>query len=242
MAHRSLYSSENRLLTGLSASDFKTFQPFLELVKLESGTVICGLNHACQHAYFPTSGVISLVGMSREGFGVEIGMVGQEGFLGLNILLGKPTLLYQALVQHSGEALRVQAEAFINIVHQHPLLRTYFLAYCRVRLAQVAQAAICNRFHPLEQRLCRWLLSAQDRVQSNRLPFTQELLSELLGGRRPTVGTATNHLEKTGLIECQRGQIIILDRPAMEQAACECYEVVKKELEDFVRSSPCRRG
>jgi CRP-like cAMP-binding protein len=233
---------ENQLLNGLPAQDARFFQPLLERVKLESGTVICGLNHACLHAYFPTSGVISLVGMSREGLGVEIGMVGREGFLGLNILLGKPTLLYQAIVQHPGEALRVQAEAFIKIADQHPLLRAYFLAYCRVRLAQVAQAAICNRFHPLEQRLCRWLLSAQDRVQSARLPLTQELLSDLLGGRRPTVGTATNHLEKTGLIECQRGQIIILDRPAMERAACECYEVVKKELEDFVRSAPGRRG
>ncbi|MGQ0810393.1 MAG: Crp/Fnr family transcriptional regulator [Nitrospiraceae bacterium] len=212
-------------------------KPHIELVTLRRGAVLCAGNERLPHAYFPTHGVISLVGTCEEGLGVEIGMVGREGFLGLNIMIGKPTQPYHSIVPHTGEALRLPADALHNIVQQRQAIRDGLLSYARVRIAQLTQSAICNRFHPLEQRLCRWLLSAQDRVHSNRLPLTQEFLSQMVGGRRPSVGKVTNSLQEAGLIEYHRGQLTILNRKALEQAACECYQIVKNEIDDLLKES-----
>jgi CRP-like cAMP-binding protein len=206
----------------------------LEPVTLHRGQVLCGINTELKFIYFPTESVVSLVGATADGLGVEIGMVGREGYIGLSLILGRPVRLYQAVVQHEGVALRVPASVLLKAMRDRPTLREELLTYSLIRFAQFAQSAICHRFHTLEQRLCRWLLSLHDRVRSPRLPLTHEFISDLIGGRRPTVGTIANQLEKEGLIAYQRGSLTILNRRGLEQRTCECYHVVRQELRDVL--------
>lgn len=206
---------------------------WLEATTLKRGQVLCGMNTELKHMYFPTESVISLVGATADGLGVEIGMVGREGYIGLSLLFGRPVQLYQAVVQHDGHAWRLPAHHLTHALKDHPFLREELLKYSLIRFAQFAQSAICHRFHSLEQRLCRWLLSVQDRVRSPRLPVTHEFISNMIGGRRPTVGTIANGLEQASLIAYRRGSLTILNRKGLEQRACECYRIVRQEMHDL---------
>lgn len=206
----------------------------MDKMLLRRGLVICGMKTRLDYAYFPTEAVVSLVGETEDGLTVEIGMVGREGFVGLSLLFGRPVQLYRAVVQHQGDAWRVPTQALKQALQERPSLRDELLIYSQFRSAQFAQAAICHRFHSLRQRLSRWLLSLHDRVESRRFPLTHEVMAEMLGGRRPSVGTIVNGLEKEGLIEYQRGSLTILDRGRLERMACECYRVLRQEIQDFV--------
>lgn len=202
----------------------------MELVRLEQGLVIGVAHEPMDHAYFPVDAVISLVGMTLDGLGVEIGMVGRESYLGLPIVFGKPIHIYQSLVQHPGSVWRVPGTVLRTALHESPSLREHLLWHTNIRFIQLAQTSVCHRFHSLEQRLCRWLLSMQDRVYSNELHLTHEWLAQFIGGRRPTINTITNELKKAGVIQYRRGSLVILDRKALERLSCECYRLIAQEL------------
>lgn len=211
-------------------ADYGLLRPALEPAVLKSGTVLNGDHRTAKFVYFPIEAVISLVGSTADGLGVEIGMVGREGYIGLSVLLGHPLPLYQAVVLHGGAARRLPAHVLAQAMHEHPSLREDLLKYSPIRFAQFAQSAICHRFHTLEQRFCRWLLSLHDRVSGTRLPLTHEMISHAIGGRRPTVGTIANNLEKAGFIANRRGSLTIVNRRGLEHRACECYHVVRHEI------------
>lgn len=205
----------------------------METVSLPRGTVVGMPHEPVEYAYFPIEAVISLVGTTLDGLGVEIGMVGREGYLGLPILFGKPIHLYQAVVQFPGSARRIPGTVLLEALHKSRPLRDLLLRYSGVRFIQLAQMAVCHRFHPLEQRLCRWLLSVRDRVRAKELPLTHELLADLIGGRRPTVNTITTGLKKAGIVKYRRGSLVILNRTALEGRACECYRIIAQEIQNL---------
>lgn len=217
-------------MQSLSQPDYELLRRSMEPLSLTRGTVLGNLHDPVAHAYFPVEAVISLMGATLDGFGVEIGMVGREGYLGLPILLGKPVHMYRSIVQHTGAAWRISAAALQDSLEKRAVLRDRLLEYTSVRFVQFAQTAICHRFHSLEQRLCRWLLSIQDRVGFVEIHVTHEDLAELIGGRRPTINTITNALKKARVLEYRRGSLIILDRQDLERRACECYNIVAHEL------------
>jgi len=200
---------------------------------LTRGVLVGAVHAPVEHAYFPQDAVISLVGTALDGSGVEIGMVGREGCVGLPILFNKPVHLYQAIVQHGGTAWRLPGPALRDALHESPSLRNHLLRYTSVRFAQLAQSAVCHRFHSLEQRLCRWLLSVQDRMRSNEVRLTHEWLAQLIGGRRPTINTLITRLKKAGMLHYRRGSLVILDRTALESLSCECYRVIAQEIRDL---------
>jgi CRP-like cAMP-binding protein len=210
----------------------------MESVALSRGMVVGMTHEPFDYAYFPVEAIISLAGATLDGLSVEIGMVGHEGYLGLPILFGKPIHLYQATVQHHGSALRIPAGVLQEALHASHSLREQLLRYSSVRFVQLAQTAVCHRFHSLEQRLCRWLLSMHDRVRSDEIQLTHEALAQLIGGRRPTINMITNGLKKAGIVEYRRGSLVILDRIAMERLACECYRIMAQAIRDLSKPSP----
>lgn len=209
----------------------------MESVVLKRGVVVGMMHEPFDYAYFPIEAVISLAGSTRDGLSVEIGMVGREGYLGLPILFGKPIHLYQATVQHPGSSLRIPGGVLQDALHTSRSLREQLLRYTSVHFAQLAQTAVCHRFHSLEQRLCRWLLSMHDRVRGNEILLTHEGLAQLIGGRRPTINMITNGLKKAGIVESRRGSLVILDRTAMERLACECYRIIAQAIRDLSTST-----
>ncbi len=208
----------------------------MEPVSLKRGAVLGAVHEPLDYAYFPTEAVISLIGTTAEGLGVEIGMVGREGYLGLPILFGKPIHIYQSVVQHAGAAWQIPGPVLRNALHASRSLREHLLRYTSVRFVQLAQTAVCHRFHSLEQRLCRWLLSINDRVRSDEIRLTHESLAQLIGGRRPTINTITNGLKKTGALHYRRGSMAILDRTALQRRSCECYGIIAQEILDLENS------
>jgi CRP-like cAMP-binding protein len=210
----------------------------METVTLKRGMVLGMRHEPMDYAYFPVDAIISLVGGTIDGLGVEVGMVGQEGYVGLPILFGKPIHIYQSTVQHPGMLWRVPGTVLQDALHVSRSLREQLLRYTTVRFVQLAQTAVCHRFHPLEQRLCRWLLSVQDRLRSSEISLTHEWLGQLIGGRRPTISTITNDLRKSGVIELRRGSLVILDRTALEQLSCECYRIIAQEVRELSKPLP----
>lgn len=208
----------------------------MESVTLERGAVLGMTYEPVEYAYFPKEAVMSLVGTTLDGLGVEIGMVGREGYLGLPILFGKPVHMYQTIVEFPGTAYRVPGAILRDALHESRSLREHLLRHSSVRFAQLSQSAVCHRFHPLEQRLCRWLLSVHDRLRTNEIRLTHELLADLIGGRRPTINTIMNELKKSGVVEYRRGSLVILDRKALERLSCECYRVIAQEIRELFKT------
>ena len=219
----------NHLLALLPKEDYQRLSPQLEPVELELGKVIYQNAQQLEYLYFPTSAMVSLLYTMADGMTAEVGITGNEGVVGIALFLGGDTAPNQAVVQIAGAALRlgartVQEEFKRGEAFQHLLLR-----YTQALITQISQTAICNRLHPVEQRFCRWLLLSQDRVKSDKLEMTQELIATMLGGRRESVTVVAGRLQDRGFIQYTRGHIIILDRKGLEAAVCECYEVVKTE-------------
>jgi CRP-like cAMP-binding protein len=228
---------ENQLLSALPTEEYKRLLPNLEFVSLNFKQIIYAPDGPIDYVYFPNSGIISLVNVTEDGRTVEAGMVGKEGMAGIPVFLGADKMPCLAISQVVGEAVRMKADVFKREVTPGTSLYNLLLRYTQALLNQISQSVACNCLHPVEGRLCRWLLMCQDRVRSNQFMLTQELLAQMLGVRRASVSEVAATLQKAGLIRYSRGKITILDRERLEASCCECYRVVKQEFDRLLGST-----
>ena len=220
---------QNQLLAALPASEQQRWLPQLEPIDLALGQVLYESGTSMSYVYFPTNAIVSLLYVLEDGASAEIAVVGFEGLVGISIFMGGGSTPSRAVVQSAGSGYRMRAEAMKEeFAHSGPVMHL-LLRYTQALITQMAQTAVCNRHHSLDQQLCRWLLLSLDRLQGNQLVMTQELIANMLGVRREGVTEAALKLQKSGLISYARGHINILDRAGLERRTCECYEVVKKE-------------
>ncbi|HEX3203392.1 MAG TPA: Crp/Fnr family transcriptional regulator [Nitrospiraceae bacterium] len=224
----------NRLLASLPDSEQDELLGRMETVSLQKRAVLWEQGARAAYVYFPDSATVSLTTLVEDGSSVEIATVGNEGALGLGVFLGAERALARAIVQSPGVARRIETAVFQQTLVQSPALNRIILRYTQALLFQITRAAGCNRFHSLEQRCARWLLTVADRGDTQELPLTQEFLSEMLGATRQAAGVAIEGMVKRGLIQTSRGTIRLLDRAGLEAASCECYRVVKEDLEQFL--------
>jgi len=222
---------QSRLLASLPAADFARLSPNLELIKLQLGDVLYEAGAQLRYAYFPVDCIISMMYVMENGDSAEIAMVGNEGVAGIPGFLGADAAATRALVQGAGSAYRIERDALKREFARGGALQGATLLYILALIAQMGQTAACNRHHAVEQQLCRWLLLTLDRLASNELMMTQELIANMLGVRREGVTEAAGRLQEEGMIRYSRGHITVLDRPKLEARACECYAVVRKEFE-----------
>jgi len=217
---------KNRILLALPESEYETLCPYLALVGLPAQTSLYEPGERLEFAYLPNSGLISLVVVTREGKTVEAGLVGREGLLGTPALLGLTRSSLRAVVRIDGDGLRLRADALCNILPSTPRFQLLVSRQAMIQGMEAAQLAACNRLHRIEQRLARWLLMMQDRIEGSSLSITHDLLAAMLGTDRPSVSLAAGILQRKGAIGYTRGVIHILSREKIEEAACECYEVI----------------
>ena len=221
----------NQLLAALPGEEYEQLRPALELVRLRVGDLLFAEHSELRHVHFPISGVVSLLYITEAGAPTEIAVVGHEGVVGLAVLLGASSTPRRAVVQISGHAYRVKAEPVLEQFRSGGELHAVLLRYVQSLISQIAQTAVCNRHHSIEQQLCRWLLFSLDRISSNEVPMTQDLISHMLGVRRSGISEAAKKLQAAGLIDYWRGHIVVLNRKKLEAHGCECYAVVKRESE-----------
>ena len=222
---------QNHLLAALPAADYERLLPDLELVPLPLGWAVYEAGGKLGYVYFPTNSIISLLYAMEDGSSAEIAVTGHDGLVGIALFMGGETTPSRAVVQSAGYGYRLKASALKKEFDQGGALQHLALRYTQALITQMAQTAVCNRHHSVEQQLCRWLLLSLDRLPSNELEMTQELIANMLGVRREGVTEAAGHLQAAGLIHYSRGHITVLDRPKLEQRVCECYAVVKKETD-----------
>ena len=225
------------MLAALTPSDLAHWSPYLELVHMPLGQVICESGAILHHIYFPTTAIVSLLYVMEDGASAEIAVVGKEGLVGVSILMGGDTTPSRAVVQSAGHGYRLKAAVMLREFNKSGNVTHLLLRYVQALITQMAQTAVCNRHHNLDQQLCRWLLLSLDRLDSNELVMTQELIANMLGVRREGVTEAAGRLQEAGLIRYRRGHIVVLDRPRLEQRTCECYGVVKKEYDRLLSLS-----
>jgi CRP-like cAMP-binding protein len=223
--------SQNHLLAALPAEERGRLIPHLELVPMPLGAVLYESGSELRHVYFPTTSIVSLLYVMRDGASAEIAVVGNEGIIGVALFMGGETMPNRAVVQSAGHAYRLKGHLLKQEFNRSGELQHLLLRYTQALLTQMAQTAVCNRHHSLDQQLCRWLLLSLDRLPSTELVMTQELIANMLGVRREGVTEAAGNLQKAGLISYRRGRITVLDRAGLEARACECYAVVKKEFD-----------
>jgi CRP-like cAMP-binding protein len=229
---------QNRLLAALPDGIYSRLREHLEDVTLTPGEVVYEIGGPVSHAYFPHDGIVSLGHALRDGRTVSIAMIGNEGMLGVGLLLGATTSPYRVVVQNAGRASRIKIERMREQFARGGPLEYLVLRYTQALLAQVAQSAVCNRHHSVEQQLCRWLLMAADRSAEDTLNGTHELIAGLLGVRREGITEAARRLQKARLIQYNRGRVVLRDRANLEMRACECYRVVREEFERLVPPLP----
>jgi CRP-like cAMP-binding protein len=222
---------QNRLLAALPEKEWSLWLPHLEPVELPLGTVIYESGGKLTHVYFPTTAIVSLLYVMENGGSAEIAVVGYEGIVGISLFMGGETTPSRAVVQSAGVGFRLRASLVMDEFNKAGPVLHLLLRYTQALITQMAQTAVCNRHHALDQQLCRWLLLSLDRLRTNELVMTQELIANMLGVRREGVTEAAGRLDKAGLIRYQRGRITVLDRPGLEQRTCECYAVVKREYD-----------
>jgi CRP-like cAMP-binding protein len=222
--------SQNQLLAALPTAEFERLAPHLELVPMLLGEALYEPGGKLQHVCFPTSGVVSLLINLESGASAEIAGVGNEGMLGISLFMGGDTTPSSAVVQTAGHGYRLKAALLKQEFNRAGLLQRLLLRYTQALVTQMCQTAACNRHHSIEQQLCRWLLLTLDRMPSNELVMTQELVAAALGVRREGVTEAAGNLQRAGIIRYRRGHITVLRRAGLEAGACECYAVVKTEL------------
>src|SRR5664279_5070490 len=221
---------KNHLLAALPETAWKRWLPQLEKVEMPLGQVLYESGSTLSHVYFPTDSIVSLLYVMENGASAEIAVVGNEGIVGISLFMGGESTPSRAVVQSAGEGLRMSSQAIKAEFKQGPVLHL-LLRYTQALITQMAQTAVCNRHHSLDQQLCRWLLLSLDRLSSNVLTMTHELIANMLGVRREGVTDAAGKLQKLGVVRYSRGQITVLDRPKLEELCCECYAVVKKETD-----------
>ena len=222
---------QNHLLRALPAAESERLFPHLELVPMALGDVLYESGTTMRHVYFPTTSIVSLLYVMEDGASAEIAVVGNEGMVGVALFMGGETTPSRALVQSAGHAYRLKGQILKEEFHRAAALQYLLLRYTQALLTQMAQTAVCNRHHSVDQQLCRWLLLSLDRLPSNKLSMTQELIANMLGVRREGVTEAAGKLQADGLIRYSRGHITVLDRPRLERQCCECYQVVKREFD-----------
>ncbi len=222
---------QNDLLAALPARIKTRLYPQLTLEQLPLGRVLYESGHASKDVYFPVDSIVSLLYVMESGASAEISLVGKEGLVGIAVFMGGESTLSQALVQSAGATYRIPAASFMKEFNNSSDMRVLVLRYTQSLITQMAQTAVCNRHHSIDQQLCRWLLLSLDRLPSNSLTMTQELIANMLGVRREGVNEAAGKLQTSGVIEYQRGKITVLDRPKLEKLCCECYAVVKRETD-----------
>jgi CRP-like cAMP-binding protein len=218
----------NIILLSISDSDYKLLRPHLEYVSLPNHLVLHEAGGNLTFAYFPNRGLISLVVVMKNGKTAEAGIVGNEGFTGTLAAVGLTRSPFQAVVQITGDGFRIEAGALLDALESAPHLQLMLSRYGAIRSMQIAQTAACNRLHDIEQRLARWLLMTQDRMDSGSLPITHDFIATMLGTDRPTVSLAAGVLQRKGLIEYTRGAVKIVNRKKLEDSACECYAVIRQ--------------
>ena len=221
----------NHLLAALPGPAWQRLLPQLEAVDLPLGRVLKEAGQAPGWVWFPTTAIVSLMYMLSDGDAVEVAMVGSEGMVGATLFMGSESTPSRAVVQCAGRVYRIGSRAIKDEFDRAGPVMHLMLRYAQSLLTQMAQSAVCNRHHSLDQKLCRWLLLCLDRLQGNELAMTQELIATMLGVRREGVTEATLHLQAAGIIHHVRGHITVTDRLALERRACECYAVVKKECD-----------
>lgn len=224
-------AAANRLLAALPEEVRARLKPNLESVWLPLGEVIYEAHEALSHVYFPTTAIISLLYTMENGSSAEMGVVGCDGVVGIAVFMGGDTTPNRAVVQSAGEALRLDLARFRKEYREVGELHRLLLLYTQSLLTQMSQTAVCNRLHSVEQQLCRWLLLSHDRLASDELIMTQELIANMLGVRREGVSVAAHRLQRAGLIHYKRGHITIVDRLGLESRVCEYYQVVKTECD-----------
>jgi CRP-like cAMP-binding protein len=223
-------SLQNHLLAELPESERERLFPHLEPVSLALGKALYESGGQLSHVYFPTTAIVSLLYVMENGASAEIAVVGNEGMVGIALFMGGETMPNRAVVQSAGHAYRLQGQLLKQEFGRSGALQHLLLRYTQALLTQMAQTAVCNRHHSVDQQLCRWLLLSLDRLPSDELSMTQELIANMLGVRREGVTEAAGKLQSAGLIRYRRGHITVLDRPGLEARVCECYEVVRKEF------------
>jgi CRP-like cAMP-binding protein len=229
------------MLAALPQAERERIFPYLKLVALPLGTVLYESGAPLKDIYFPIDCVISLLYVLENGASAEISVVGNEGLVGISLFIGSETTTSRAIVQSGGSAYRLTGRRLMQESERHGEMLHILLRYTQSLLTQMAQTAVCNRHHSVDQQLCRWLLLSLDRLTSNELAVTQELIANLLGVRREGVTAAAGKLQKAGVISYVRGRITVLDRPQLEQLSCECYAIVKKETDRVLRSGTLHR-
>jgi CRP-like cAMP-binding protein len=228
---------QNHMLAALSSTERERIYPHLQLVPMPLGKVLYESGDVLRHVYFPIDSIVSLLYVLEDGASAEISVVGNEGLIGIALFMGGETTPSRAIVQSAGHAYRLIGQQLKEAFHRNGEMQLLLLRYTQALITQMAQTAVCNRHHSVDQQLCRWLLLSLDRLSANELTMTQELIANMLGVRREGVTEAAGKLQKLGVIGYSRGKITVLDRPKLEQLCCECYAVVKRET-DRLRPQP----
>ena len=221
---------QNHLLAALPAAEFKRIEGDLELVQLRLGEVLYESGCQLHYVYFPTTAIVSILYVLADGASAEIAIVGNEGILGISLFMGGNTTPSRAVVQSAGWGYRLKAHVMMKEFSRGGPLMRLLLRYTQALITQMTQTAVCNRHHSIEQQLCRWLLLSLDRLSSDSLTMTQDLIANMLGVRREGVTEAAGKLQRAGYIRYSRGHITVLDRPGLEVRVCECYAVVNREF------------
>jgi CRP-like cAMP-binding protein len=218
---------KNLILAAVSRQEYKRLLPQMESITLSLGESLYQSGDLIEYVYFPEKGLVSLVTHMHDGTAIEVGLIGRDGMVGIPVLLGDDIAFEEAIVQIAGSAMRMKSSILKETLKKnHSPLLTELLLYTRILMKQIAQTAACNRLHTVEERLSRWLLMCHDRMESDELLLTQEFISNMLGTRRASVGSAATGLQTEGLIRYSRGCISILERVGLEEVACECYRAV----------------
>jgi len=231
------YPAQNDLIAAFTSNEWSQIADQVELVALPLGEVLYEPGITMRYVHFPTSAIISLLYVMEDGYSAEIAVVGKEGLLGIPLLLGGESTSSRAVVQSGGYGFRIKAELLKNEFNRCGVIHDVLLRYTQALMTQMTQTAACNRHHSLEQQLCRWLLLSLDRLPTNKLLMTQELIASMLGVRRAGVTEVAGKLQRAGLIKYRRGHIEVTDRDGLETKVCECYAVVKKEYDRLLPAS-----
>jgi CRP-like cAMP-binding protein len=229
--------AENWILRSLPADQRERLRPQLRRIDLNFGTILYEAGESIRHVYFPNSGLVSLLSSTGEGQHIEVAMAGSEGMIGVEVALGSATVPYRALVQADGDAFKLEAGVVRRELGGGGQIRECMLRFASALLAEMSQSVSCNRFHTVQQRLSRWLLTAQDRTRLDRFRLSQEFLSEMLGSRRQGVNEAVGVLVDNSLISYERCCLTIVDRRGLESESCGCYSAVSQTYDDHIRAS-----
>jgi len=227
---------QNHLLDALPDAELEYFRSHLELVEMPLGDVLYESGELLKNVYFPTTSIVSLLYVMEDGSSAEIAVVGNEGILGVSLFMGGETTPSRAIVQSAGYGYKLKSRLLKNEFERNGPMMRLLLRYTQALITQMAQTAVCNRHHTIEQQLCRWLLLSLDRLESDELLMTQDLIANMLGVRREGVTESAGRLQRAGLIEYSRGHIKVIDRAALEELSCECYRVVKDEFDRLLPS------